>query len=104
MIELNSQKYLIRASFFSLVELSLLADMFEKHCVPAATNAEVNKESLAQTLLKMKASEKTGKLNVVIYDASPVGFYWEMNGKVQALWVDPSHRNQGIEERLPLDN
>lgn len=58
MIELNSDKYFIRPSLFNLVELSLLADMYERYCTPSASVEQVSKESLAQTLLKMKAAEK----------------------------------------------
>ena len=102
MLELNSDKYFIRPSLFNLVELSLLADLYERHCTPAASVDQVNKDSLAQTLLKMKASEKKGKINVVIYEASPIGFYWEMDGKPLAVWIPPAHKNQGIEERISL--
>lgn len=102
MIELNSDKYFIRPSLFNLVELSLLADLYEKHCTPSASIDQVNKESLAQTLLKMKAAEKKGKINVVLFEASPVGFYWEMDGNLVATWIAPAHKNQGIEERISL--
>lgn len=100
MKSLHDDKYLIRASLYNLVELSLLARMYEEHCTPSAQTGNVNKESLAQTLLKMKASEKMGELNVAIFDAEPVGFYWRFQDKVLAHWVNPEHRLEGIEKSL----
>lgn len=100
MTSLHSDKYFIRDSMFNLVELSLLARMYEEHCIPAASSANLSKESLAQTLLKMKATEGKGQLRVAIYETDPVGFYWNYEGKVLAHWVHPEHRNQGIEQSL----
>jgi hypothetical protein len=100
MKSLHDDKYLIRESLFNLVELSLLARMYEQHCVPSASTGVVNSESLAQTLLKMKASEKQGQLRVAIFDAEPVGFYWKFQDKVMAHWVAPEHRLEGIEQSL----
>lgn len=93
-------QYLIRPSFFNLVELSLLANMYERNCLPAASSDLVNKESLAQTLLKMKASENSGRINVLLYQADPVGFYWEFEGEPRALWVEPTHKSPEIIEKL----
>lgn len=78
----------------------MLARMYEEHCVPSATSAKINQESLAQTLLKMKASEQQGVLRVAIYDAEPVGFYWQYQDKTMAHWVHPEHRLEGIEQSL----
>lgn len=100
MTTLDSTKYFIRPSMFNLVELSLLARLYEAHCMPSAQTGNINKESLAQTLLKMKATENSGQLQVAIFDADPVGFFWAQDGKTLALWVAPEHRNQGVEESL----
>lgn len=100
MKELHNDKYFVRESLFNLVELSLLARLYEEHCTPSAQSGNLNKDSLAQTLLKMKATENTGELRVAIYEADPVGFYWKLGGKVLAHWVHPEHRNQGVEEAL----
>lgn len=97
---MHDDKYLIRDSMFNIVELSLLARMYEEHCVPSATTGKINQESLAQTLLKMKASEKQGVLRVAIFDAEPVGFHWQFQDKVMATWVQPEHRLEGIEQTL----
>ncbi|MFS4461135.1 hypothetical protein [Bdellovibrio sp. HCB2-146] len=96
---LHQDKYLIRDSMYNLVELSLLARLYEEHCLPSATSGNLNKESLAQTLLKMKATEGKGQLRVAICDTDPVAFFWEYEGKT-ALWVHPEHRAQGLEENL----
>jgi hypothetical protein len=100
MISLHDDKYLIRESLYNLVELSLLARMYEQYCVPSANGGRANPESLAQTLLKMKASEKQGQLRVAIFAAEPVGFYWKFQDKVMAHWVQPEHRLEGIEQSL----
>lgn len=101
MTSLQTDKYFIRESLYNLVELSLLARVYEEQCVPAATSGSLNKESLAQTLLKMKATEGKGTLRVAIHGSDPVGFYWNSQGQVLALWVHPEHRNQGLEQSLP---
>ena len=100
MKSLHDDKYLIRDSLFNLVELSLLARMYEEHCTPSASSGKLSPDSLAQTLLKMKATEKNGQLRVAIFDAEPVGFYWKYDGKVLAQWVQPEHRLEGIEKSL----
>lgn len=100
MKSLHDDKYLIRDSLFNLVELSLLARMYEEHCLPSAQSGKINQESLAQTLLKMKATENNGQLRVAIYDAEPVGFYWKYEDKVLGQWVHPEHRLEGIEKSL----
>ena len=84
---------------FNLVELSLLARYYEEFCVPSKAS-QLNKESLSQTLLKMKASENKGTLRVAIFETDPVGFYWEYEGKVLAHWVHPDHRGHGVEQGL----
>jgi hypothetical protein len=96
---MDADKYFIRESLYKLVELSLLARLFEEHCLPTASSGALNKESLAQTLLKMKATEGKGKLRVAIWETDPVGFYWQYEGAT-ALWVHPEHRNQGVENNL----
>lgn len=100
MTSLQTEKYLIRDSMFSLVELSLLARLYEEYCTPSASSGKLNPESLAQTLLKMKATEKNGQLRVAIFEADPVGFYWMFDGKVIAHWVHPDHRGHGVEQNL----
>lgn len=100
MKSLHDDKYLIRDSLFNLVELSLLARMYEEHCTPSAQSGKINQDSLAQTLLKMKATENKGELRVAIFDAEPVGFYWKYEGKVLGHWVHPLHRLEGIERSL----
>lgn len=97
---LHSDKYFIRDSFFNLVELSLLARLYEEHCIPAASSGNLNKESLAQTLLKMKATENKGALRVAIYESDPIGFFWKYEEKVLAHWVHPEHRGLGVEQGL----
>jgi hypothetical protein len=96
---MDAEKYFIRESLYNLVELSLLARLFEEHCLPTAGTAPLNKESLAQTLLKMKATEGKGKLRVAIWETDPVGFYWQYEGAT-ALWVQPEHRGKGVENNL----
>ncbi|KYG60485.1 hypothetical protein [Bdellovibrio bacteriovorus] len=100
MKSLHSDKYFIRESLYNLVELSLLARLYEEHCIPAASTGNLNQESLAQTLLKMKATEGKGELRVAIFDTDPIGFYWKFQGQVLAHWVHPEHRNQGVEQGL----
>lgn len=100
MSSLQTDKYFIRESLFNLVELSLLARFYEEYCTPAASSGKINPESLAQTLLKMKATEGQGQLKVAIYDTDPIGFFWSYEGKVLAHWVHPDHRNQGVEQNL----
>lgn len=100
MSSLQTEKYLVRDSMFSLVELSLLARLYEEFCTPSASSGAINKESLAQTLLKMKATEGKGQLKVAIFDTDPIGFFWSYEGKVLAHWVHPDHRNQGVEQNL----
>ena len=99
MKSLHDDKYLIRNSLFNLVELSLLARMYEEHCTPSSGGGKINQESLTQTMLKMKATEHNGSLRVAIYDAEPVGFFWDFNGQ-SAQWVHPEHRLEGIEQTL----
>lgn len=77
----------------------MLARMYEEFCVPNATGV-LNKASLSQTLLKMKATEGKGQLRVAIHGTDPVGFYWLYEGKVLAHWVNPAHLSQGVEDRL----
>lgn len=96
----QSDKYFIRESFFNLVELSLLARLYEECCLPSANTGSFNQGSFAQTLLKMKATESKGELRVAIYEADPIGFYWKYEGKILAHWVHPEHRNQGVEQSL----
>ncbi|MBO9666404.1 MAG: hypothetical protein J7501_06280 [Bdellovibrio sp.] len=100
MSSFHSDKYFIRESLYNLVELSLLARMYEEHCTPAAESGKISKESLSQTLLKMKATEGKGELRVAIHDTDPVGFYWKYEGKVVAHWVHPTHRGEGVEQGL----
>lgn len=100
MKSLQSDKYFIRESLFNLVELSLLARLYEEHCLPSASTGALNQGSLAQTLLKMKATENNGELRVAIYEADPIGFYWKYEGKVLAHWVHPEHRGLGVEQSL----
>lgn len=95
----HSDKYFIRESMFNLVELSLLARMYEEHCVPSSGSGNLNKTSLSQTLLKMKATEGNGQLRVAIHDTDPVGFYWQYDGN-ETLWVHPTHRGEGVEQGL----
>ena len=97
---LNSDKYFVRDSVFNLVELSLLARLYEEHCLPSASSGSLNQDSLAQTLLKMKATEKKGQLRVAIYESDPIGFYWKYEDKLLAHWVHPEHRGQGVELSL----
>lgn len=96
----SEDHYHIRNSFFSLVELSLLAKLYEENCTPMASKDSLNSNSLAQTLLKMKATENQGELRVAIYGTDPVGFYWQYEGKTLAHWVHPEHQGQGVEQRL----
>lgn len=100
MKSLHSDKYFVRDSFFNLVELSLLARLYEENCLPSAQAGILNKESLAQTLLKMKATEGKGELRVAIYETDPIGFYWKLDGQVLAQWIHPEHRGQGLEQGL----
>ena len=100
MKSLHADKYFIRESLFNLVELSLLARLYEEHCLPSASSGVISQDSLAQTLLKMKATEGKGELRVAIYETDPVGFYCKFEGKVLAHWVHPEHRNQGVEQAL----
>ncbi|WII71850.1 hypothetical protein QJS83_15405 [Bdellovibrio sp. 22V] len=100
MTSLHSDKYFVRESLYNLVELSLLARLYEEHCIPAASSEGLNQASLAQTLLKMKATEGKGQLRVAIYETDPVGFYWNYEGKVLAHWVHPEHRGLGVEQSL----
>ena len=100
MSSFHSDKYFIRESVFNLVELSLLARMYEEFCIPSAVSGEINKASLSQTLLKMKATEGNGTLRVAIHDTDPIGFYWKYDDKVLACWVHPTHRGEGVEEGL----
>lgn len=97
---LDSDKYFIRESLYNLVELSLLARFYEEHCLPSASSGALNKSSLAQTLLKMKATEGQGELRVAIHETDPVGFYWKYEDKVMAHWVHPEHRGRGVEQSL----
>lgn len=100
MKSLQSDKYFIRESLFNLVELSLLARLYEEHCTPSASSGNLNQGSLAQTLLKMKATEGKGELRVAIYESDPIGFYWKFDDKVLAHWVHPEHRGLGVEQGL----
>ena len=99
MTEMDTDKYFIRNSLYNLVELSLLARLYEEFCVPSSGKA-LSKESLSQTLLKMKASETQGALRVAICNTDPIGFYWQFQGQVLAHWVHPDHRGQGVEQGL----
>lgn len=92
--------YFFRDSMFNLVELSLLARFYEEFCVPNSGLKPVNKESLSQTLLKMKASETKGRLKVAIHGTDPVGFYWQYEGKTMAHWVHPDHQGHGVDKGL----
>lgn len=94
--------YYIRPSLFNLVELSLLARMYEESCVPRNIKADLDSHSLAQTLLKMKATEGQGILRVVLFDASPVGFYWQYQGQTLASWVSPEHLSHDIKKALEI--
>ena len=96
---MDTEKYFIRESLYNLVELSLLARLYEEHCLPTASSGTLNKESLAHTLLKMKATEGKGTLRVAICGTDPVGFYWQYEG-TNSVWVLPDHRNQGVENNL----
>ncbi|MBV2169145.1 MAG: hypothetical protein KUL82_10605 [Bdellovibrio sp.] len=100
MKSLQSDKYFIRESLYNLVELSLLARLYEEHCTPSASSGKLNQESLAQTLLKMKSTEGKGELRVAIYEADPIGFYWKLGDLVLAHWVHPEHRGLGVEQGL----
>ncbi|WP_374079867.1 hypothetical protein [Bdellovibrio bacteriovorus] len=100
MKSLHADKYFIRESLFNLVELSLLARLYEEHCIPSASSGVLNQASLAQTLLKMKATEGKGELRVAIYESDPIGFYWKFENQVLAHWVHPEHRGQGVEQSL----
>ncbi|MDG0817369.1 GNAT family protein [Bdellovibrio svalbardensis] len=100
MPSIDTDKYFIRESLYNLVELSLLARMYEEFCIPTASAGTLNKASISQTLLKMKATEGSGQLRVAIHGTDPVGFYWLYEGKVLAHWVNPAHRGQGVEESL----
>ena len=91
--------YFFRESLYNLVELALLARFFEESCVPAASGS-INKASLSQTLLKMKATEGKGQLRVAIHGTDPVGFFWLYEGKVLAHWVHPDHKDRGVEQGL----
>ncbi|QDK45318.1 MULTISPECIES: hypothetical protein [unclassified Bdellovibrio] len=99
MTSFHSDKYFIRDSVYNLVELSLLARMYEENCLPTSGNGVLNKTSLSQTLLKMKATEGKGQLRVAIHDTDPVGFYWNYEGH-ETLWVHPTHRAEGVEQGL----
>ncbi|MNK22762.1 hypothetical protein D3C87_410430 [compost metagenome] len=96
----NTDKYFFRDSMFNLVELSLLARYYEEFCTPKAMGSALNKDSLSQTLLKMKATENKGRLRVAICETDPVGFFWEFEGKTMAHWVHPEHRGHGVEQGL----
>lgn len=100
MKSLQSDKYFVRESLFNLVELSLLARLYEEHCTPSASTGSLNQASFTQTLLKMKATENKGQLRVAIYEADPIGFFWSLDNKVLAHWVHPEHRLMGVEESL----
>lgn len=97
---IQADKYFVRESMFNLVELSLLARLYEEYCAFAAASGKLNQESLAQTLLKMKATENVGSLRVAIFEADIVGFFWQLHGKVVAHWVHPDHRARGVEQSL----
>lgn len=99
-IETLNDKYFVRESLYNLVELSLLARFYEQYCVPNSFTGQLDKASVSQTLLKMKATEGKGQLRVAICDTDPVGFYWVFEGQVLANWVHPSHKDQGIESFL----
>lgn len=98
MTSFHSDKYFIRESVYNLVELALLARMYEENCLPSS-GGEVNKASLSQTLLKMKATEGKGQLKVAIHDTDPIGFLWNYEGN-ETLWVHPTHRGEGVEQGL----
>lgn len=90
--------YFFRESLYNLVELALLARYYEESRIPAS--GVLNKESLSQTLLKMKATEGKGQLRVAIYGTDPVGFFWNYQGQVMAHWVHPEHQHKGVEQGL----
>lgn len=94
------EQYHVRESLYNLVELSLLARLFEEYCTPNSFSGEINRESLSATLLKMKASEGKGLLRVLIYKSDPVGFYWVLEDQVMAQWVHPDHKGKGLENTL----
>ncbi len=95
-----NEAYFVRESLYNLVELSLLAKFYEEYCTPNSFSGNLDKVSVSQTLLKMKATEGKGQLRVAIFETGPVGFYWVFEGQVLANWVHPAHREQGVETFL----
>ncbi len=61
MKSLHEDKYFIRESLFNLVELSLLARLYEGHCIPSASSGNLNKGSLAQTLFEDEGHRRSGR-------------------------------------------
>lgn len=94
--------YFIRPSLFNLVELSLLAKMYEESCLPKSPQASLDSNSVAQTILKMKATENQGVLRVVFFDANPIGFYWQYEGQVMASWLPPEHNHADIKTAMEI--
>ena len=94
------ENYFVRESLYNLVELSLLARIYEEQCLPSAQSRALHQDSLAQTLLKMKATEKNGQLRVVIFGADPIAFHWQFQGQLLAHWIHPDHRGHGVEALL----
>lgn len=104
LMEQQIENYFIRPSLFNLVELSLLARMYEQSCLPRHNEARLNQESLAQTILKMKATEQQGVLRVVLFDANPVGFYWQYQGETLASWLNPDHNRVDVKSAMEISS
>lgn len=94
-------KYHIRPSHFSLVELSLLAHSFESAKAGLTDPSQIHQKNITETLLKMKATEKTGKLFVAIYNSDPVGFLWAENESAEPItWIHAQHAKSELKELL----
>lgn len=93
-------EYFIRKSHFSLIELSLLARAFEKSRLPLRNQSEPAPEALTQTMLAMKASEKTGHLWVAIAGENPVGFLWVQESGQNISWIEEGHDSTLILKKL----
>ena len=110
----STKEYFYREGQFHLVEVALVARLYEEYCVPAAEGAKLNNDSLTQTILKLKATEKKGFFHVCLHNADVVGFIWiapehgsqqqraddASQFKLMALWAHPEHNQDLIKTEL----